>query len=258
MKIAVLVKQVPDTETKIRIKPDGSGIEESDVKYVVSPYDEYAIEEAIKTREKAGAGETVVISLGPDRAVETMRTALAMGIEKGIHLSTGGEVFDSYMTAKALSKAIRDRGFDLILCGKQGIDADNAQVPAMIAALLDLPQVMIVDKIDLKEDKLGALVTRRVAGGTKEIYDVTFPAVIGCDKGLNTPRYASLPGIMKAKSKPVEKLQAKDLLEGATALVTLKNLQPPPERKAGKKIEGEPAIQARELARLLREEAKVI
>lgn len=258
MKIAVLIKQVPDTETKIRIKPDGTGIEEGDIKYVVSPYDEFAIEEAIKLRERAGVGETVVISLGPDRAVEAMRTALAMGIEKGIHLSTGGETFDSFMTAKAFSKVIRDRSFDLILCGKQAIDADNAQVPAMIASLLDLPQVMIVDKIDLKEDKKGAMVTRRVAGGTKEIYDVTFPAVIGCDKGLNTPRYASLPGIMKAKSKPVEKLQAKDFLEGATPLVTLKNFQPPPERMAGKKIEGDPAVQARELARLLREEAKVI
>lgn len=258
MKIAVLIKQVPDTETKIRIKADASGIEENDVKFVLNPYDEFAVEEAIKTKDKAPGSETFVISVGTDRAVETMRTALAMGIDKAIHLSTDGQVFDSFLTAKALAGLTKSRGFDLILCGKQAIDGDNAQVPAMVAELLDLPQVMVVEKLEVKPDATGAMVTRAVSGGSMEVYDVSFPAILGCEKGLNTPRYASLPGIMKAKSKPVEKLKAADFLEGATALVQFVNFKLPAERAAGKKIEGEPAVQAATLVKLLREEAKVI
>ncbi|MDO8518768.1 MAG: electron transfer flavoprotein subunit beta/FixA family protein [Deltaproteobacteria bacterium] len=256
MKIGVLIKQVPDTETKIRIKADKSGIEEDGVKFIVNPYDELAIEEAIKTKEKT-TGETYAISLGPDRAVEAIRTALAMGIDKGIHIATDGQTFDGFTTAKILSEVIKKEGLEIVFCGKQAIDGDNGQVVAMTAEFLDIPQVMIVEKVELKEDKKGALITRRVSGG-KEVYDVAFPAILGCEKGLNTPRYASLPGIMKAKSKPLEKLKAADLLGGATKLVRFANYEFPPERAAGKKIDGEPAQQAAQLVRLLREEAKVI
>ncbi len=258
MKIAALIKQVPDTETKIRLKADASGIEEGDVKFIVSPYDEFAVEEVLQVKQKAGTAETYVISLGPDRTVEGLRTALAMGIDKAVHIDNEGQVLDAFQVATALAGAIKKLGVDLIICGKQAIDADNGQVAQMVAELLDAPQVMIVEKLDLNADKSGATVTRRMSGGAKEIYEVAFPAVIGCEKGLNTPRYASLPGIMKAKSKPVEKLKASEFLGGATPLVQFTNYSLPPERAAGKKIDGEPAQQAAALVKYLREEAKII
>lgn len=263
MKIAALIKQVPDTETKIRVKADGCGIEGADIKYIVNPYCEFAVEEAIRTREKAKppggeTGETTVISLGPERCIEVLRTALAMGIDKAIHIDSEGKIFDSYQTAKILAAVLQTRGFDVIFCGKQAIDGDNGQVAQMTAELLDIPQVIIVQKFDFTPDLKGALVTRQVGGGIREVYESPFPLILGCEKGLNTPRYASLPGIMKAKTKPVEKLKASEFLEGAAPLIQFTHYQLPPDRKAGKKLEGEPPQQAEELARLLREEAKVI
>lgn len=257
MKIAVLLKQVPDTETKIRVKADGSGIETDGIKYIVSSYDEYAIEEALKTKEKAG-GEVVVLSLGPARCIESIRTALAMGADRGIHIDDTGLVMDSFVTARILANAAKNENFDLILCGKQAIDDDAAQVPQLVAEFLNLPQVMVIEKFELREDKKGAVISRKVGGGTTEVYDVDFPVVIGCDKGLNTPRYASLPGIMKAKTKPLAALKAADLV-GETKPRTLNvNYRLPPERKAGKMLQGEPDQVAKELVKLLREEAKVI
>lgn len=258
MKIAALIKQVPDTETKIKIKADASGIEEADIKYIVSPYDEFAIEEALQVKQKAGQAETTVVTVGPERSVEALRTALAMGMDKAVHVDNEGKALDSFQTAKVLAGVVKKCGFDLVICGKQAIDGDNGQVVQMMAEILDWPQVMIVEKFDLKADKSGASVTRRVSGGAKEIYETGFPLVIGCEKGINTPRYASLPGIMKAKTKPVEKLKASEFLEGANARVKYMNFSLPPERAAGKKLEGEPAQQAAQLAKFLREEAKVI
>ena len=250
MKVAVLIKQVPDTETKIVLKKDASGIEDAGVKFVLSPYDEYAVEEALKI-----GGESTVIALGPDRCIDAIRTALAMGVQSAIHIDTAGQACDSYLTATALASVLKEGAFDIILCGKQAIDGDNNQVPQMIAELLQAPQVMVIEKLEITGDK--ARVTRRV-GATKEIYESGFPLVLGADKGLNTPRYASLPGIMKAKSKPVTKKTVAELLNGATALVEFKNYTLPADRLAGKKIAGEPADQARELVKLLHEEAKVI
>lgn len=258
MKIAVLIKQVPDTETKIRIKGDASGVESDGVKFVVNPYDEFAIEEAIKTKEKCG-GEVVVLSMGPARAVESIRTALAMGSDRGIHIDDTGLTADSFVTAKVLAAALqKEGGVDVIFCGKQAIDTDCAQVPQTIAELLGLPQVMIAAKFDLRDDKKGAVIQRRVGGGSLEVYDVTFPVILGADKGLNTPRYASLPGIMKAKTKPLAVLKAAELLGEAKPKVSFINYRLPPERKAGKVLQGEPAQVAAELVKLLREEAKVI
>lgn len=258
MKIAVLIKQVPDTESKIRPKADQTGIEEGDLKYIMSPYDEFAVEEALRLKEKAGGAETVVVSLGSDRVVEAMRTALAMGIDKAIHIDAEGKSFDSYTTSLALANALKDRAIDVILCGRQAIDDDAGQVGPMVAEVLGIPQVMVVEKVELSAEKTGAKITRRISGGVKETYQVNFPVLIGCETGLNQPRYASLPGIMKAKTKPVEKLKSSDLLAGATPLVTALNYQLPPEKQAGKKIEGEPAVQAALLVKALREEAKVI
>lgn len=258
MKIAALIKQVPDTASKIEVKADGTGIEEANLKFVMSPYDEFAVEAALQTRDKSPGSETTVVSLGPQRIVETLRTALAMGMDRAIHIDSGGEAYDAFMVASALSKVIRDKGFDLVFCGKQAIDDDNSQVVQMVAELLDWPHVMIVLDFTLASDAQSATIGRRVGGGGKEIYETRLPLILGCEKGLNTPRYASLPGIMKAKSKPVEKIAGKDLLAGVTALVQFTNFQSPAERAAGKTIAGEPAQQAAQLVRFLREEAKVI
>lgn len=258
MKIAVLLKQVPDTETKIRPKADGSGIEEGDVKWIVNPYDEFAVEEAIRTKEKAAGSETVVISIGTEKAVESMRTALAMGIDKGIHIDSTGNTFDSFSIATILANVVKDRGFDVIFCGRQAIDGDCSQVGPMLSELLDIPQVMVAEKFELGADQKSATISRRIAGGMKEVYEVNCPVLVGCEAGMNQPRYASLPGIMKAKTKPIEKLKAADFLSGTTALIRFANYQLPPEKQAGKKIEGEPAVQAAQLVKLLREEAKII
>lgn len=258
MKILALVKQVPDTETKIRIKGDSSGIEDGDIKYIMSPYCEFAVEEAIKTKEKNPGSEATVMTVGGDKAVDVLRTALAMGVDKAIHIDSAGVSQDSFVTASILANAIKARQFDVIFCGKQAIDGDSGQVTQMVAELLDWPQVMIIEKFDVNADKAGATITRRLAGGAKEVYDVKFPVIVGCEKGLNVPRYASLPGIMKAKSKPVEKLKGADLTGGATPLIQFSTYMLPAEKAAGKKISGEPADQAKELVRLLREEAKVI
>ncbi len=256
MKIAVLIKQVPDTETKIRIKADASGIETDGVKYVVNPYDEFAVEEAIRTKEKNAGSEVFVIALGPDRVVESIRTALAMGCDKAIHINDGGQELDSFQTATALANVIKQQGFSIVFSGKQAIDKDCGQVTQLIAELLDLPQVTIVEKVELAGEV--AKVTRRVGGGSKEVYEVKLPAIFACETGLNTPRYASLPGIMKAKSKPVEKLNVADLLGGATSKVSYVNFRLPSEKAPGRILQGELDQTVAELVKLLREEAKVI
>ncbi len=256
MKIGVLVKQVPDTETKIKVKSDNSGIEQEGIKFIVSPYDEFAIEEAIKTKEKNPGSEVTVLSLGPARSVETIRTALAMGCDKAIHIDDEGLSPDSYVTAKALAKAIADNGFELVFCGKQAIDNDSGQVPQQVAEFLGWPQVMILEKLEISGNK--AVATRRVSGGAREVFEVDLPAIFGCEKGLNTPRYASLPGIMKAKTKPVQALKLGELKGDASPKVVFSNFRMPPEKAPGKMLQGDAQTQVKELVRLLREEAKVI
>ena len=258
MKIGVLIKQVPDTETKIRVKADASGIETDGIKYIINPYDEFAIEEGLKVKEKNPPSETVVISMGPVRCVEAIRTGLAMGADKGIYVDDTGITADNYVTARVLANAIKSENFDVIFCGKQAIDDDASQIVQMVAEFLNIPQVLIVEGFEVRADKKGATVSRRVGGGTKEVYEVDFPVIIGAEKGLNTPRYASLPGIMKAKTKPLTTLKATDLLGEAKPKTTNVNYRLPPERKAGKILQGEPDQVAKELVKLLREEAKVI
>jgi electron transfer flavoprotein beta subunit len=258
MKIGVLIKQVPDTETKIKIRADAAGVETDGIKYIINPYDEFAVEEALKTKEKVGSGEVVLISLGPARCVEAVRTGLAMGADRGVHIDDGGIPLDSFVTARVLANAIKNENFDLIFCGKQAIDDDSAQVVQMVAEFLNLPQVMVIEKLELREDKKGASIYRRVGGGAKEVYGVDFPVILGCEKGLNTPRYASLPGIMKAKTKPLAALKASDLIGDAKPKTVNVNYRLPPERKAGKVLQGEPEQVVKELVKLLREEAKVI
>ena len=258
MKIAVCIKQVPDTETRIRIAPDGKGILESDVNWIVSPYDEFAIEEALKIKEAKG-GEVVLVSLGPDRVQSALRSGLAMGADSALHLKDPlFEQTDTLGTAWALATALKPQAPDLILMGQQGVGGDNAQVPGLVAEILDLPQVTMAVKIELQDGK--ATIEREIEGA-HETWDVTLPAVVSAQKGLNEPRYASLKGIMAAKKKLIETKGAADLgltPEQLAPKVRVMALERPPSRSAVKMIEGNADTQVKELLRLLHEEAKVI
>ncbi len=255
MKIGVLLKQVPDTETKIKIKPDGKGIEEGEIKWVINPYDEYAVEEALKLKEKVG-GEVVIVTAGPPRAVDSMRQALAMGADRGVRIDTTG--LDVYSTSVVLSKIINEEKFEIVFAGKQAVDDDCAAVVQYVAELSGMPHASPVETFELGADQKRAKVQRPVAGGMKEIIEIDFPCILGCEKGLNTPRYASLPGIMKAKTKPIAEKKAADLLGGESQKIDISSWSLPPERSAGKKVEGEPEVVAEQLVKFLREEAKVI
>jgi electron transfer flavoprotein beta subunit len=260
MKIAVCVEQVPDTETRVRIAPSGSAISEADVQsWIVSPYDEFAIEEALRIKEAKG-GEVVVISVGPERVQQALRTGLAMGADAAFHVKDAAlDATDTLATARALAAAIRTLGaVDLVLCGQQGIGGDHSQIPGMLAELLDLPQVTVAVKIEVEGSQ--ATVEREIEGA-RETWTTSLPAVISAQKGLNEPRYAALKGIMAAKKKPLTVLDLAGLgLDAAAVAPKLRvtKLELPPPRPAVQLIEGDPAAQAQELVRRLHEEAKVI
>ncbi len=265
MKIGVLIKNVPDTEAKIKLNADGSGIETQGVKYVMNPYDEYAVEEALLTRERLKDDTTVtVFSLGPDRVLESLRTALAMGADEAVHVSDPAfEGGDCMTNARVLAKVVGPMGFDLILGGKQGIDFDSAQTCSALAEALGLPQAMVISALEIRDDKQSAEVRRRIEVG-EEVVEIKLPAVLSCDKGLNEPRYASLPGIMKAKKKEIKKIGLADVglqadevgaAGSATKIVGYSALA---ERPPCRMLEGEPADMAAEVVRALREDSKVI
>jgi len=258
LKIAVCVKQVPDTETRVRIADGGKGIVESDVNWIVSPYDEFAIEEALKIKEAKG-GEVVLVSVGPDRAQSALRNGLAMGADSAVHLKDAAfEGLDPLGTARVLAAAVKALAPDLVLCGQQGVGGDHSQVPGLLAELLDLPQVTMAVKIELGD---GSAKVEREIEGAREVWETSLPAVISGQKGLNEPRYASLKGIMAAKKKTIEVKDAAALGLDAGALAPraiVTALELPPARQAVKMIEGDADTQVKELLRLLHEEAKVI
>ncbi len=264
MNTIVCLKQVPDTETQIKVAPDAKSIVTDDIKWVMNPYDEFGVEEALRIKEKFG-GEVTVVGLGPKRVTESIRTALAMGVDKGILISDDAiEGSDSLAVAKALAAAIKDLEYDLVFTGQRGVDDDLGVVGAVLAELLGIPQLSIIVKVEVAEDGKSIKVNRPVEGQILVI-ESTLPALITTQKGLNEPRYASLPGIMKAKKKPFEEKTLSDLgLDPAEfgeggRKVKILELTPPPARVEGKIIEGEtPQEKAAELARLLHEEAKVI
>ena len=249
MKIAVCLKRVPDTTAKISIAADGKSIDESGIKFVPNPYDEFALEEAIKLKETAGAGETTVIALGSDASAETLRTALAMGIDKAVLLQSPGSA-DGYEVAKALAAELKAGGYDLILFGKMAVDDYNHQVGTMVAEILELPCITTVAHLKIEA---GAVEAEREIEGGIEVVTCSLPAVLTTDKGLNNPRLPSLKGIMAAKKKPLETRPAA-LGTGSLELV---GLAPPPERAAGK-IVGEGPDAVATLINLLRTEAKVL
>ncbi len=255
MNTVVCIKQVPDTETLIKINGNGTSIAEDGVKWVMSPYDEYAVEEAL---QKKGSDKVTVVSLGPDRAIEAIRTALAMGADTAVHVNDASfaDGADPYATASVLAAAVKGLEYDAIWLGKQAIDDDAGQVPAMLAEQLGLPVVTMVTKFEPNGDK--AIVTREIEGG-EAVVEVQLPAVFSAQKGLNEPRYASLPGIMKAKKKPVDVKTVADLGISVAPGTAIKEMSLPPARAEGKTITGDDdAAKAAALAKALNEEAKVI
>jgi len=264
MNIVVLMKQVPDTETKVKVSADGPEIETQGVSFVVNPYDEYAVEEALKIKEARGEGEVTVVCMGEEQATAAIRTCLAMGADKAVHIT--GDAFarsDAYATALALSKAVAPLEPDIILCGKQAVDDDVGAVGIELAELLDMPHVQATSKLEIAEDGKKAVAHREVEGG-HEIVEVDLPAVFTCEKGLNEPRYASLKGIMQAKRKPVEPkdeaalgLNADQVGESGSKVKVISMMLPPP-RQAGRKFEGELSEIVPEVVNLLHDEAKVI
>lgn len=249
MKILVTVKRVPDYEARIRIDKAATGIETDGIKWIVNPFDEIAVEEALKIKERGDAEEVVALSIGPGDVVTQLRYALAMGADRGILVKSTGEV-DSDLAAKVIAEVYRQGEYGIVMMGKQAIDSDANQTPQLVASHLGLPQACYASKIELGDGK--ATVTREVDGGL-ETLKVSMPCVISTDLRLNEPRYASLPGIMKAKKKPVEELELGALVSGASAKLKIVNLAPPPPRKAGQRVED-----VNQLVELLANEAKVL
>jgi len=246
--ILVCVKHVPDTETSVKIGADGKSIQTQDVNFVLNPYDEYAIEEALRIKEAKG-GEVTLLSAGPENAKKSLRTGLAMGADKALHLVCPHQ-HDSLTLAQGLAEVIKTSSWDLVLCGKQAVDDDEAQMGVMLAQILDWPSVSTVIKLELGDGM--ATAHREIEGGI-EVVETPLPAVITAQKGLNEPRYASLKGIMMAKKKEI----AETPCSHSGSKIEVLDLSYPKARSGGK-IVGEGAAAVPALIKLLHEEAKVL
>lgn len=251
MKILATAKRVPDPETTIKVKPDGSGIVTDNVKWVINPFDEIAIEEALRIKEKQGNAEVVLVSVGPKAASEQLRTGLAMGADRAV-LVLSDEALDSFAVARILKKVVEEEKPQIVLVGKQAIDDDSNAAGQMLAELLNWPMATFASKVELSADGSSATVTREVDGGLQTV-SIPLPAVITADLRLNEPRYASLPGIMKAKKKELKEIPLESLGVDATPKLKVRKMEPPPKRKAGKIVES-----VQELVNLLHSEAKVV
>ncbi len=262
MDVVVLLKQVPDTETLIQIADDKVSIRTEDVKWVINPYDEFAVEEALRIKETHG-GKVTILTMGPERAVDSIRTALAMGADEGVLIDDPATLgSDALCTAKVLAAALKETGYDLIVAGQRAVDDDGYQVPAGVAELLGVAQVAMVIREEVTDGKIRC--ERTVEGGSV-VVETDLPALFTTQRGINEPRYASLPGIMKAKKKPLVKKTLADLgidpseVGQAMSKCRVKCLSFPPERLPGRIIEGETVeAKAVEVVRLFREEAKVV
>ncbi len=260
MKIIVCVKQVVDTAAKIKVK-DGQVDAEGSPR-VMNPYDEFAVEEARRIKEKRPDSHIAVLSLGPESFKDVLKTGLAMGADRAVHLlDSAFEGLDNLGVAKALAKAIGKMEYDLVLCGRQAVDDDMAQVGPALAVLLGIPCVSVITKLDLSEDGTQATVTRQIEGGS-ETLEGPLPLLLTCQKGLNVPKLPSLKGIMAAKKKQVEVMTAQDIgFDPATdgqKKVRQIDFTLPPKRGAVRMLEGSPEEAAKELVRILREEEKII
>jgi electron transfer flavoprotein beta subunit len=255
----VCIAQVPDTESRIKIAADGRHIDETGIKFIVSPYDEFALEEAIRLKEKQ-PGDVTVVSFGPDRVQQALRECLARGATKALHIKGEAGDADALGIAKVLAAAIKTLPHDVVFFGKQGVGTDNSLVGPMVAELLDYPQVNVVTHVEFGEGKVTA---HREIEGAEETIECPLPAVITAQKGLNEPRYASLKGIMAAKKIAIEAKTVADLgLQDSDVFnqrVTVVSLELPPEKSGGRKIDGaDAAAAAREIVKYIREEAKAL
>lgn len=257
MNIYVCIKQVPDTEATLQVK-EGVHINESDIKWIMSPYDEYALEEALKLKEKLSGSTVTVITVGPNRAESTIRSGLAMGAEKAVHIETEERFLDHKTTAAALGNAIKqDPDYGIIFLGKQAIDGDAYLTHIYLAEYLGLPVATNVLAFSHEDGKV--VVEREIDEGAREKIEMTLPCVIGAAKGLNVPRYASLMGIMKAKKIPIKKMTLEEAgITDAAVKIKREKLYAPPEKPPGRVIEGELEDTIKELVRVLKEEAKVL
>jgi electron transfer flavoprotein beta subunit len=249
MKILVAVKRVIDYNVQIRVKEDGTGVVTDNVKMSTNPPDDNAIEEAVKIKESGKATEVIAVTVGQEKAQETVRKALAVGADRGIHIKAEG-VIEPIAVSKILQKIVDKEKPDLVFMGKQAIDDDCNQTGQMLSALLDWPQATFASKIDVKDGKLE--VVREIDEGLETI-EINTPAIVTCDLRLNEPRYASLPNIMKAKKKPIEQMNASDLGVDVAPKIQQIRVEEPPKRKAGIKVSS-----VAELVQKLKNEAKVI
>jgi electron transfer flavoprotein beta subunit len=259
MKILVMVKQVPDTATQVKVSGDPRAIETTGVTWIVSPYDEFAVEEALRLKEKRGQGEVVAVSLGPDRVKEALRSCLAMGCDRAVHLNDPAWASaDTLTTARALAAVITQEAPALVLCGRQAIDDDMGAVAAQLAEVLGWPCASWIMEEAVDADGKTVRVGRQVEGGL-EVFDVPLPAVLSAQKGLNEPRYPTLKGIMGAKKKEIKDVKAGDLGLGADApQLSVTGLEALPPRPPGRIIPGDVPTAVKELVRALREDAKAI
>ncbi|MEK9627823.1 MAG: electron transfer flavoprotein subunit beta/FixA family protein [Nitrospinota bacterium] len=263
MKIIVCIKQVLDTGAKIEIQDEK--IVSPGSPFIMNPYDEFAVEEAVRIKTALPDSEITVLSLGPDSVKETLKRALAMGADHAVHISDPlFDGIDNSLVASVLARAVQKHSFDLVLCGRQAVDDDMAQVGPALAVLLEIPFVTIVTKIQFSDDFKSADITRQIEGGSEIRKNMTLPFLATCQKGLNEPRLPSLKGIMAAKKKEIQNLSATDLGLDAEALNPENNklqeikLSLPPERKKGIILEGTDEEMAKQLATIIREEEKII
>ena len=260
MKIVVAVKQVPDTATQVKISGgDPKAIDTAGITWIVSPYDEFAIEEALRIKEKRGQGEVVAVSLGPDRVKEALRSALAMGCDRAIHINDPALASaDTLMTAQALAAVIKQEQPALVICGRQAIDDDMGAVAAQVAELLGWPAASWIMEEAVDGDAKSVRVGRQVEGGL-EVFELPLPAVVSAQKGMNEPRYPTLKGIMGAKKKEIKDVKAAELgLASTTPELSITALEALPARPPGRIIPGETKDAVKELVRALREDAKAI
>ena len=251
MKILVTVKRVPDPETTIRVKPDGSGIVTDNIKYVINPFDEIAIEEGLRIKEKLGGSEVILASIGTKVVSEQLRTGLAMGADRALLVLCDQEL-DSLAVSRILAKLVERENPQLVLMGKQAIDDDANQAGQMLAALLDWPQATFASQVELAADQKSVQVIREVDGGLETV-GFSLPGIITADLRLNEPRYASLPGIMKARKKEIKEIPVAELGVDISPRLKIHKVDPPAKKEAGKKVET-----VQELLDLLHTEAKVI
>ncbi len=251
MKILVPIKRVPDYEMKVKLLPGGEGIQSDGIKWIINPFDEIAVEEALKIRESGAAAEVVVATVGPSGAAEQLRSALAMGADRAVHVVSDGPI-DSDCAGRVIAALCGREEFRLVILGKQSIDSDANQTGQLVAAALNRPQATFASKVVIAPDGSSAAVTREVDGGLETI-EIDLPCIITTDLRLNTPRYTTLPNIVKAKKKPLEEISVESLGVALQPKVKVVKLSMPPARQAGVKVQS-----VSELVEKLKNEAKVL